>query len=115
MAQRYQVFTQRGTAKPKFSAPWYWAASLYGWSSRDGMTAVAGWCSLRDLGVCASSTRRPRDRTTVAALLPGLHHERTFINDVTEHCFVVRKGIVIDRANAHPRTVVRNYIELASN
>ncbi|VWC79917.1 hypothetical protein BLA39750_01118 [Burkholderia lata] len=29
MALRYQVFAQRGRAKPKFSAPWYWAASLY--------------------------------------------------------------------------------------
>ncbi|WP_081712849.1 MULTISPECIES: hypothetical protein [Burkholderia] len=29
MTQRFQVFTQRGAAKPKFSAPWYWVASMY--------------------------------------------------------------------------------------
>ena len=26
---RYQVFTQRDTTTPRFSAPWYWLASIY--------------------------------------------------------------------------------------
>ncbi|WP_213781781.1 hypothetical protein [Caballeronia sp. dw_276] len=33
------------------------AAKRFGWNSHDGMTAVGGWCVLRDLGVFASSMR----------------------------------------------------------
>ncbi|MEW6343026.1 MAG: hypothetical protein AB1704_20385 [Pseudomonadota bacterium] len=29
MTNRYQVFTQRDAVKAKFSAPWYWIASMY--------------------------------------------------------------------------------------
>lgn len=88
------------------------AARRFGWSSHDGMTAVAGWCVLRDLGVVASGMRRPGNRTTLAAFLTQLDPVRTYIVDVSEHWFAVRLGVVIDKARTHPRTVVRNYIEL---
>ena len=89
------------------------AARWFGWSSQDGMTAVAGWCLLRELGVEASSMRRPGNRATLAAFLPQLDPQQTYIVDVTGHWFAVVKGIAIDKAKTHPRTVVRNYIELA--
>ncbi len=90
------------------------AAKRFGWNSHDGMTAVAGWCVLRDLGVSASGMRRPCARMTLARFLSRLDSTRTCIIDVNEHWLSVRAGIVFDKANTHPRTVVRNYIELPS-
>lgn len=90
------------------------AAKRFGWNPHDGMTAVGGWCVLRDLGVPASSMRRPGERTTLAKFLSRLDSTRTYIIDVNEHWLSVRAGIVFDKAVTHPRTVVRNYIELPS-
>lgn len=89
-------------------------AKPFGWDREGGMTAVAGWCVLRHLGVAASSMRRPATRTTLARFLARLEPTRTYIIDVNEHWFAVRAGMVFDKANTHPRTVVRNYIELPS-
>lgn len=88
------------------------AVKRHGWDERAGMTAVAGWCSLRSLGIDAPGMKRPGAKLTLAAFLPTLRRDRNYIIDVTQHWLAVKSGCAVDPARTHGRTLVRSYIEL---
>lgn len=88
------------------------AVERHGWSERDGIAAVGGWYALRSLGIDAPGMKHPEAKVTLSAFVRTLRRDRNYIVDVNEHWFAVWRGVVVDAAKTHGRTLVRTYIEL---
>lgn len=87
-------------------------ANKAGWSPDPGMHAIAGWCLIRDMGFKVTPMRSPEVDSTVKRVLAGLDQNRTYIIDVREHWFAVRRGEPIDKMGTHRRTMVNFVFEV---
>lgn len=83
-----------------------------GWDAEEGMSAVAGWCLLRDMGLSITPMMTTDSKPTIASFVKQIDPAKIFILSVKEHWIAVRMGVIHDKAATHPRTVVTNFFEI---
>lgn len=83
-----------------------------GWDELKGIHPVAAWYLLQDFGCHITQMLSPGYRVTLARFRKQLDPQKTYVISTDAHWFVIRRGVVYDKADTHGRSFVRHYIEI---
>lgn len=87
-------------------------AKVMGWHPSIGMHSLAGWHLINELGFTVSPMMLTEKRITLSKFISGLPANKTYIISVKDHWLAVKNGVVFDKANTSPRTIVGHFFEI---